>query len=71
MGKALAVQSTRTNAMLSGAFGGSRAYSSRTTRAPRAYLHTTRAEKAQAVDTSPLRRDEGTSCCNPTTNEPC
>ncbi|KAI4744427.1 tetrapyrrole biosynthesis, 5-aminolevulinic acid synthase [Aureobasidium sp. EXF-12298] len=58
MGKAMAVQSTRTNTLLSGAFGGSRAYSSRTTRAPRAYLHTTRAEKAQAVDGSPLRRDE-------------
>jgi hypothetical protein len=71
MGKALAVQSTRTNAMLSGAFGGSRAYSSRTTRAPRAYLHTTRAEKAQAVDSSPLRRDEGTHYCHPTTIALC
>ncbi|KAG9595832.1 5-aminolevulinate synthase-like protein, partial [Aureobasidium melanogenum] len=58
MGKAMAVQSTRLNTLLSGAFGGSRAYSTRTTRAPRAYLHTTRAEKAQAVDSSPLRRDD-------------
>ncbi|KAG2160813.1 hypothetical protein VTO58DRAFT_104641 [Aureobasidium pullulans] len=58
MGKALAVQSTRPNTLLSGTFGGSRAYSARTTRAPRAYLHTTRAEKAQAVDNSPLRRDD-------------
>jgi len=71
MGKALAVQSTRANTLLSGAFGGSRAYSSRTTRAPRAYLHTTRAEKAQAVDTSPLRRDEGMQNCHMTAIEPC
>lgn len=71
MGKALAVQSTRTNSLLSGAFGGSRAYSSRTTRAPRAYLHTTRAEKAQAVDSSPLRRDEGAQNCDTTTVDFC
>ena len=56
MGKALAVQSTRLNTLLSGAFGGSRAY---TTRVPRARLHTTRPEKAQAVEGT-LRRDEGT-----------
>lgn len=64
MGKALAVQSTRPDTLLSGTFGGSRAYSARTTRAPRAYLHTTRAEKAQAVDNSPLRRDDGTTRCS-------
>lgn len=71
MGKAMAVQSTRSNTLLSGAFGGSRAYSTRTTRAPRAYLHTTRAEKAQAVDSSPLRRDDGTNECDKPSIESC
>ncbi|KAK8213395.1 5-aminolevulinate synthase, mitochondrial [Zalaria obscura] len=54
MSKALAVQSSRAgNAFLAGAYGGTRAYSSRV---PRAHLHTTRAKEAQAVDNSPMRR---------------
>ncbi|KAJ9628650.1 5-aminolevulinate synthase, mitochondrial [Taxawa tesnikishii (nom. ined.)] len=50
---ALAVQSSRAaNAALAGAFGGSRAYHAKV---PRANLHTTRPEKAQAVDVNPTR----------------
>lgn len=57
MSKALAVQSARSgNAALSGAFGGSRAYHSKV---PRARLHTTRPNEAQAVDAGPMHR-EGT-----------
>lgn len=59
MGKALAVQSSRTgDAALAGAFGGSRAYHSKV---PRARLHTTRPNEAQAVDSSPLRKDHSMS----------
>jgi len=55
MSKALAVQSARnSNAMLSGAFGGSRAY---TTKVPRARLHTTRPNEAQAADVTSVRGD--------------
>lgn len=55
MGKALSVQSSRLgNNVLSGAFGGSRAYSSRV---PKANLHTGRADKAQAVDIPRTRRE--------------
>ncbi|KAM0704844.1 hypothetical protein Q7P35_007630 [Cladosporium inversicolor] len=55
MGKALTVQSSRLgNNVLAGAFGGSRAYSSRV---PRANLHTGRADKAQAVDQPRTRRE--------------
>ena len=55
MSKALTVQSARNaNAALSGAFGGSRAYHSKV---PRARLHTTRPNEAQAVDVNPLRGD--------------
>ncbi|GAB7347781.1 hypothetical protein MBLNU459_g5323t1 [Dothideomycetes sp. NU459] len=55
MGKALAVQSARAgDSALAGAFGGSRAYHSKV---PRARLHTTRPNEAQAVDTSPIRKD--------------
>ena len=55
MGKALSVQSSRLgNNVLSGAFGGSRAYS---TRIPKANLHTGRADQAQAVDTPRTRRE--------------
>lgn len=57
MGKALAVQSSRAaNAALAGAFGGSRAYHAKV---PRANLHTTRPEKAQAVDVNPTRSHQG------------
>ncbi|PNS15585.1 5-aminolevulinate synthase, mitochondrial [Sphaceloma murrayae] len=49
MGKALSVQSARsTNSILSGAYGGSRAYSARV---PRAGLHTTQRHEARAVET--------------------
>ncbi|KAF1346469.1 delta-aminolevulinic acid synthase [Delphinella strobiligena] len=55
MSKALAVQSARNgNAVLAGAFGGSRAYHSKV---PRARIHTTRPNKAQAVDVGPMRRE--------------
>lgn len=55
MSKALAVQSSRSgNSMLSGAFGGSRAYHSKV---PRARIHTTRPNEAQAVDVGPMRGD--------------
>lgn len=55
MSKALAVQSARNgNAVLAGAFGGSRAYHSKV---PRARIHTTRPNEAQAVDVGPMRRD--------------
>ena len=55
MGKALSVQSARHgNNALAGAFGGTRAYHARV---PRANLHTTRSEKAQAVDLTHARRE--------------
>lgn len=58
MGKALTVQSARAgDSALAGAFGGSRGYHSKV---PRARLHTTRPNEAQAVDTSPLRKDRST-----------
>ncbi|OQO03552.1 5-aminolevulinate synthase, mitochondrial [Cryoendolithus antarcticus] len=51
MGKALSVQSARSgHHALAGAFGGSRAYHSKV---PRAKLHTSRPEKAQAMDLPP------------------
>ncbi len=55
MGKALAVQSARVrvNSLLSGAFGGSRAYHSRVSRA---CLYTT---KPKAVEHAPLRKEDG------------
>lgn len=48
MGKALAVQSVRNNA-LTGSFGGARAYSS-AARVHRAKLHTSASKEAQAVE---------------------
>ncbi|OQO04670.1 5-aminolevulinate synthase, mitochondrial [Cryoendolithus antarcticus] len=51
MGKALSVQSARSgHYALAGAFGGTRAYHSKV---PRAKLHTSRPEKAQAMDLPP------------------
>ncbi|PSK56489.1 5-aminolevulinate synthase, mitochondrial [Elsinoe australis] len=48
MGKALSVQSARSvNSILSGAYGGTRAY---TSRVPRAGLHTTQRQEARAVE---------------------
>ncbi|GAM89148.1 hypothetical protein ANO11243_071830 [Dothideomycetidae sp. 11243] len=53
MGKALAVQSARTgNSILAGAYGGTRAYHSRT---PKAGLHTTQRHAARAIE--PERRN--------------
>ncbi|KAF2163459.1 hypothetical protein M409DRAFT_68405 [Zasmidium cellare ATCC 36951] len=55
MGKALSVQSARNgNSALAGAFGGCRAYHAKV---PRANLHTTRPNEAQAVDVHQIRRD--------------
>lgn len=55
MGKALTVQSARGgNAALAGAFGGSRGY---TAKVPRANLHTSRPNEAQAVDVRQVRRE--------------
>ncbi|EME43100.1 hypothetical protein DOTSEDRAFT_72469 [Dothistroma septosporum NZE10] len=55
MGKALTVQSARSgNAALAGAFGGSRAYHAKV---PRANLHTSRPNEAQAVDVRHVRRE--------------
>lgn len=57
MGKALSTQSAKMgNSALSGAFGGSRAYHSKS---PRANLHTGTPQKAQHVDVSMLRQEEG------------
>jgi len=48
MGKALAVQSSRSgNSFLAGAYGGTRAY---TSRVPKANLHTTQRQEARAVE---------------------
>lgn len=55
MGKALSVQSARSgNAVLAGAYGGSRAYHARV---PKAGLHTTGKKEAQAVDVEMGRRE--------------
>ena len=56
MGKALTVAScNNANVTLSGAFGGARAYHSRS---PRANLHTTGSKKANTVEVESLRRRE-------------
>ncbi|KAG8630227.1 hypothetical protein KVT40_001846 [Elsinoe batatas] len=55
MGKALAVQSARSaNSILSGAYGGTRAYASRV---PRAGLHTTQRQEARAVEPERRKHD--------------
>jgi 5-aminolevulinate synthase len=57
MGKALSVQSARTmNAAFAGAYGGTRAYHSKTSRAK---LHTSTPKEAQAVDVEKLRNKQG------------
>lgn len=54
MGKALALQSTRSaNASLGGVYGGTRAYHGK------ARLHTTRPRDAQAVDVNIIRDEPG------------
>ena len=61
MGKALAVQSSRSgNSFLAGAYGGSRAY---TSRVPKANLHTTQRQEARAVEAE-RRRTPGMSSKN-------
>ncbi|KAF4548148.1 5-aminolevulinate synthase-like protein [Elsinoe fawcettii] len=55
MGKALAVQSARSgNSILSGAYGGTRAY---TSRVPRAGLHTTQRQEARAIESERRKND--------------
>lgn len=60
MGKALAVQSSRSgNAALAGAYGGTRAYHSKV---DRAQFHTGSPKEAQAVDVASIRKN-GTFYC--------
>lgn len=57
MGKALAVQSSRSgNAALAGAYGGTRAYHSKV---DRAQFHTASPKEAQAVDVASIRKNQG------------
>lgn len=57
MGKALSVQSARSvNSILSGAYGGTRAY---TSRVPRAGLHTTQRQEARAVEAERRKSEFG------------
>jgi hypothetical protein len=67
MGKALAVQSSRSgNVALAGAYGGMRAYHSKVDRAK---FHSATPKEAQAVDIGAIRQDQGKGILNCGSND--